>query len=150
MEKTKEIVIGADHAGYALKEFLKPKIKDLGYIIIDFGTDSENSVDYPDIIHPLASSIQKNKYQKGIIICGSGIGVSMVANKYPLVRAALCWNKEITKLSRMHNDANILAMPGRFIDFNEAFEMVKIFMSTAFEGGRHERRVKKISTGIDL
>lgn len=150
MKKTNEIVIGADHAGYALKEFLKPKLTEMGYTIKDFGTDSEESMDYPDVIHPLASAIQEKKYEKGIIICGSGIGVSMVANKYPLVRAALCWNNEVTKLCRMHNNANILAMPGRFIDFDDAFEMVKTFLSTNFEGGRHERRVNKISSGIDL
>ena len=144
-DKNKTLLIGCDHAGYKLKEFLKKNLIKEGYKIKDFGTNSEESVDYPDIIHPLARSIQNNEYETGIIICGTGIGVSMVANKYPRVRAALCWNMETAKLSRMHNNANVLALSGRYLDFKLAFEMTKIFLKTDFEGGRHERRVKKIS-----
>ncbi len=140
------LAIGSDHAGYPLKEFLKEKLIENNYRIEDFGTDSEESVDYPDIIHPLAKSINEGKIEKGIIICGSGNGVNMVANKYINIRAALCWSPEQVKLVRLHNDANILSLPGRFIDFMLAYKMVKLFLNTDFEGGRHKRRVDKISS----
>ena len=140
-----EIAIGSDHAGFLIKEYLKKELRDDDYLVKDFGCYSEESMDYPDVAHPLAKSISLGKYEKGIIICGTGIGVSMVANKYPNVRVGLCWNNEITALARQHNDANILALPARFISKEEALELVKTFLSTPFEGGRHERRVNKIN-----
>ncbi|MGE5424495.1 MAG: ribose 5-phosphate isomerase B [Syntrophothermus sp.] len=138
------IPIGCDHAGYFLKQYLIEKLGKEGYHFDDKGTFSEASVDYPDFIHPVAKAINEGRYSMGIIICGSGNGVSMVANKYAHVRAALCWNAEVVKLARQHNDANILALPARFITPEEAIEFVKIFFSTGFEGGRHAGRVEKI------
>jgi ribose 5-phosphate isomerase B len=146
-EKSEIIAIGCDHAGYRMKEFLKEKISEWGFRISDFGTTSEGSVDYPDMIHPLAKAIDSGTYCWGIILCGSGNGVSMVANKYPGVRAAVCWKPEIAALARQHNNANILALPARFITDQEAEQFVKIFLETPFEGGRHERRVQKIAPG---
>lgn len=149
MTKPPEIIaIGNDHAGYEMKEYLKQKLLEWGFGVKDFGTNSNESMDYPDPVHPLASSIEKGEYTRGIIICGSGNGVSMVANKYPHVRAALCWNGEIAKLARKHNDANVIAIPARFVSNQEATEFVHVFLNTDFEGGRHERRVKKISAII--
>jgi len=144
-KKNKVLIIGSDHGGYKLKEFLKEKLIKKGYKLKDYGTDSEKSIDYPDIIHPLSKSINNSEHEMGIIICGSGNGAQMTANKYPNVRAALCWNLEQTKLSRLHNDANIISLPGRFIDEETAFKMVEIFLNTEFEGGRHKKRVEKIS-----
>jgi ribose 5-phosphate isomerase B len=146
MDLKKEIIaIGADHAGYLMKEFLKCNLRSQEYNFHDYGPFSEEAVDYPDMIHPLARDIENGKINRGVIICGSGNGVAMVANKYKKVRAAICWNREITELSRRHNDANLIALPARFISFEEALEFVKIFFSTAFEGGRHQRRVEKIA-----
>jgi ribose 5-phosphate isomerase B len=145
IDNEKIIPIGSDHAGFELKEYLVWKLDEMGYTIIDYGTLIEESVDYPDFIHPVAQSIELGKYPKGIVICGSGQGANMTANKYPHVRSALCWNVQQAKLSRQHNDANIIAFPGRFIEKKEALEAVKVFLETEFEGGRHERRVKKIS-----
>ena len=139
-----KILIASDHAGYELKEEIKEFFKER-FMWIDFGTFSTESVDYPDFIHPLAEKIAHNPDERGIIICGSGNGVSMTANKHPDVRAALCWESEIILLARQHNDANILALPARFISEKEACEMVKIFFSTAFENGRHQKRVDKIN-----
>lgn len=144
-KKTKTIVIGSDHGGYKLKEFLKKELSKMDYKLKDYGTDSENSVDYPDIIHPLANSINDGEYEIGIIICGSGNGAQITANKYLNVRAALCWSEEQAKLARMHNDANIISLPGRFIDEETALKMVELFLNTEFEGGRHKKRVEKIS-----
>ncbi|MCF6171359.1 MAG: ribose 5-phosphate isomerase B [Bacteroidales bacterium] len=138
------LAMASDHGGFAMKEFLKRKLENQAYKIIDFGTHSEESVDYPDFIHPLANEINKGKIKTGIIMCGSGNGAQITANKYPNVRAALCWNKEQTVLSRQHNNANILALPGRYIPFETAWEMVQLFLSTGFEGGRHLRRIEKI------
>lgn len=140
----KALAIGCDHAGYDLKEYLKKKLQSFDYRVEDFGTYNDESVDYPDIIHPLASAVNQHINDIGIIICGTGIGASMVANKYPGVRAALCWKPEIAVLARKHNNANVLALPGRFISPEEAWEVVTIFLTTPFEGGRHERRVNKI------
>lgn len=145
--KSEIIAIGCDHAGYCLKEYLMKKISEWGFGITDFGAFSDESVDYPDMIHPLAKAVDAGTHKWGIVICGSGNGVSMVANKYPGVRAALCWNREIALLARQHNDANILALPARFITEQEAEQTVKAFLETPFEGGRHERRVKKIAPG---
>jgi len=140
-----KIAIGSDHAGYKYKEVLKEYFEAQHITIRDFGTSSEESVDYPNIIHPLARAVDSNEFPRGIIICGSGNGVAMVANKYANVRAAVCWNEDITRLSRLHNDANIIALPARFISVEQALEFVKIFISTQFEGGRHLKRVEKIS-----
>jgi ribose 5-phosphate isomerase B len=141
----KVLVIGSDHGGFEMKEFIKGKLQDAGFEVQDYGTDSVDSVDYPDIIHPVARSINSGEFQRGIIFCGSGNGAQMTANKYPNVRAALVWDQEQAKLAREHNDANIISLPGRFVDFEKAWEMVRIFLETDFQGGRHKRRVKKIS-----
>ena len=139
------IIISNDHAGTELKIIIKTFLENKGYSVINIGEDSGNSVDYPDYIHPLAKDISNKKEEKGIIICGSGNGVSMVANKYEGVRAALCWNKDIASLSRLHNNANVLSLPARFLTNEQAIEIVQTFLETDFEGGRHERRVKKIN-----
>lgn len=141
----KVIPIGSDHAGFGLKQHLIKVLNEEGFQFHDFGTHSNESVDYPDFIHPVASWVEKNGDEKGIIICGSGQGANMTANKYPHVRSALCWSIEQARLSRMHNNANIIALPGRFIGFDVAAECVRVFFSTPFEGGRHELRVAKIS-----
>ena len=142
------IGIGCDHAGYDLKEIVKHYLESKGYTVKDYGTSSTQRVDYPDFIHPLASDINKGVYQRGIIICGSGNGVSMTANKYLNVRAALCWKTEIAEMARLHNDANVLSLPARYITVDEAKQIVDVFLHTAFEGGRHEVRVQKIKNII--
>lgn len=144
-DKSKILPIASDHGGYELKEFLKKNLVKEGYKIKDFGTNSTESVDYPDYIHPLAKSVNDEIYETGIITCGSGNGAQMTANKYLNIRAALCWNEEQAYLCRLHNNANIISIPGRFIDFNTAVKMVNIFLTTEFEGGRHIKRVEKIS-----
>jgi ribose 5-phosphate isomerase B len=146
---TQEIPIGCDHAGFDLKSFLIETLSPEGFHFKDFGTFSNEPVDYPDIIHPLATSINEGTYLRGIIICGSGNGVSMVANKYPEVRAALCWTEEVASLARHHNDANIIALPARFVTPEEAKNMVRLFFTKDFEGGRHETRVRKIPVQIE-
>ena len=139
------ILVSNDHAGVQLKNEVKSFLENKGYVVENLGDNSGESVDYPDIIHPLAKEISENKDKKGIIMCGTGNGVSMVANKYEGVRAGLCWSKEIAELIRKHNDANVLSLPARFISTKEALEIVKVFLETDFEdGGRHERRVEKI------
>ena len=140
----KIIPIASDHGGFEMKEFIREHLMKEGYEVKDFGTYSPDSVDYPDFIHPLAREIYNGTYELGIIICGSGNGAQMVANKYPKVRAALCWTEDITRLARQHNNADIIALPGRFIDNELAFRLVKIFLTTNFEGGRHTLRVNKI------
>lgn len=141
----KIIPIGADHAGFQLKEILKKHLITKGYDVKDFGCYSEESIDYPDFAHPVAEIVEQNKGMLGILICGSGNGISMSANKHQGIRSALCWKKEVAELARLHNDANILTLPARFISEDEAIEMVDAFFSTAFEGGRHQKRVDKIS-----
>ena len=141
----KELVIGCDHAGFDLKEKIMNEFEKRGYKFKDFGSYSADSVDYPDYIHPLAASINSGEYTMGVIICGSGNGVSMTANKYPNVRAALCWIKEISYIARLHNNANLIALPARFISEEEALKCVETFLTTEFEGGRHKRRVEKIA-----
>lgn len=140
-----KIGIGSDHAGYALKERIKTKLQAQGLEVKDYGTDSEESVDYPDFIHPLATDVEKGNQELGIIICGSANGVAMTANKHQGIRAAIAWNKELAELGRSHNDANVLALPARFIDEETAFGAVDGFLGSQFEGGRHQRRVDKIS-----
>ena len=144
MSESKILALGSDHAGYYLKEFIKKELIAQGYEIEDFGCYSSESVDYPDIIHPLALAINDGKIEKGIILCGTGIGVDMVANKYPNVRAALCCDEERARLSRSHNNANVLALGARFVSESDAMKMIQIFLETEFEGGRHQRRVNKI------
>ena len=143
--KMKQIIpIASDHGGFEMKQFLVEKLTEAGYEVKDFGTHSTESVDYPDMIHPLATAIEKGEFPLGIILCGSGNGAQMTANHHHNVRAALCWNVELAKLARQHNDANIMSLPGRFIDKELAWEMVQAFLNTGFEGGRHIRRVEKI------
>lgn len=145
LDKSIILPIASDHGGFAMKEFLIKNLKEAGFTVKDFGTSSEDSVDYPDMIHPLASAIDKGIFPLGIIMCGSGNGAQITANKYAGVRAGLCWSVEQAQLIRMHNNANIISIPGRFIDFDVAWEMVKVFLNTEFEGGRHNTRVEKIS-----
>ncbi len=139
-----QISIGNDHAGTFYKEKIVEFLKDKGYKIINHGTDSEESVDYPDFIHPVAEDVENGKSNFGIIICGSGNGASMTANKHQGIRSALCWNNEIVELARQHNNANILSIPARFVSIQQAIKFVDVFLETPFEGGRHERRVNKI------
>ena len=141
----KRIAIAADHAGFILKEKLVKYLSKEGYELKDFGCFSEESVDYPDVAHPAVAAVEASTYDVGITICGSGNGINMVANKYPGIRSALCWNEETGRLAREHNDANVCALPGRFISESEAILIVNTFLTTAFEGGRHERRIRKIS-----
>ncbi len=144
---SKKIAIGGDHAGFEYKEQLVKKLESLGYEVKDFGPFSEDSVDYPDYVHPLCSAIQKGEYEQGIVICGSGNGVAITANKHQGIRAALCWNEAIALLARRHNDANVIALPSRFIAYELAEKLVESFLTTEFEGGRHKNRVKKIPCG---
>lgn len=144
MSEELKIGIGSDHAGYDLKEFIKIQLIKKGYQVEDFGCFSNESIDYPDIIHPLAAAVDSNLIPRAVIICGSGIGVSIVANKYNGVRAALCCDAERARLARQHNDANVLAMGARFTTQEQALEMLNAFLEANFEGGRHEQRVKKI------
>ena len=140
----KIIPMACDHAGFELKEFLKSSLIERGLEIKDFGTYTSDSVDYPDMIHPLAKEINEGLYPFGIIMCGSANGVSMVANKYPNVRCALCWQEEIAQLAKQHNNANIIALPARFISKEKALSIVDAYLNTEFEGGRHQKRVEKI------
>lgn len=139
-----KIALGSDHAGYALKEEIRESLIAQNIEVEDFGTHSEDSCDYPDIAHPLAKSIIEGRNQLGIAICGSGNGINMTLNKYAEIRSALCWNPELARLAKQHNNANILALPSRFIDNETAKKCVLEFLNTDFEGGRHERRVEKI------
>ncbi len=141
----KLIPIGCDHAGFELKQAVIKHMESKGYEMRDEGCYSEDSIDYPDFGHPVASMVESNPGTLGILICGSGNGINMTANKHQGVRSALCWKKEIAELARSHNNANIIALPARFISTEEAIEMVDAFFSTEFEGGRHERRVNKIA-----
>ncbi len=142
------IAIGADHAGFQLKSAIVEYVKSLGHAVKDFGANSEASVDYPDYAHPVANEVESGKANYGILICGSGNGISMAANKHKGIRAAVCWTREIAKLARMHNDANILSLPARFISIEEAKACVDVFLNTAFEGGRHANRVNKIPLSV--
>ncbi len=139
-----KIAIGSDHAGYDLKETLKPIIQQMGHEIQDFGTHSTDSTDYPNFAHPVSSAVEAKEFEVGILICGTGNGVAITANKHQGVRAGLCWNRDIAALVRQHNNANVLCLPGRFISEEEAKVVLEVFLTTGFEGGRHERRVGKI------
>ncbi len=139
------IAIGNDHAGTKYKFKIIKHLKEKGYTLLNFGTDTTNSMDYPDAIHPTASAVESGKAALGIILCGSGNGAQMTANKHQGVRAALCWNNELVALTRQHNNANILTIPARFVSLQQALGFIDIFLTTEFEGGRHENRVAKIS-----
>jgi len=140
-----KIAIGNDHAGTELKKEIKTFLEDIGYEIINFGTDSTESVDYPDFVHPVVNCVQNNEVNSAILICGSAQGVGITANKYPSIRAAVCWETEIASLARKHNDANILCLPARFITEKTAKEIVQIFLHTEFESGRHKKRIEKMT-----
>lgn len=137
--------IGCDHAGFPYKDAIKALLSSKGIHVIDKGTNSLDSVDYPDFVHPVAETLEQNEAELGVLICGSGNGVSMTANKHQTVRAALCWNEEIASLARQHNNANIISIPARFVSQELALKMVETFITTEFEGGRHARRVGKMS-----
>lgn len=139
------IAIGNDHAGTEYKFEIIKLLKELGHEVLNFGTDDANSMDYPDTIHPTADAVESGKASLGIILCGSGNGAQMTANKHQGIRAALCWNNELVALSRQHNNANILTIPARFVSLQQALGFVEIFLSTEFEGGRHQNRVSKIA-----
>lgn len=142
-----KIALGSDHAGFQLKEKLKPYLVSKGYEIKDFGCYSEERADYPDFAHYVSEAVSKKEYDMGLLICGSGNGINMAANKHKDIRSALCWNAEIAELARLHNDANVLTLPGRYISEEEAKKCVDVFFTTNFEGGRHAERVKKINMG---
>lgn len=139
------LAIGGDHAGFHYKEQLLNMLSEDGYEVEDFGTYNDGSADYPDFAHPVASFVEANPGTRGVLVCGSGNGVAMVANKHPHIRAAICWNEELATLARKHNDANILCIPARFVSPELAKEMTRSFLATSFEGGRHANRVSKIS-----
>ncbi len=139
-----KIAIGNDHAGTEYKHAVVKYLKSKDFEVINHGTDSVDSVDYPDFVHPVANDVENGNVDLGIIICGSGNGASMTANKHQGIRCALCWSGEITKLAREHNNANILSIPARFVSVHQAVDMVDIFLNTSFEGGRHQKRVDKI------
>lgn len=140
-----KIAIGNDHAGPEYKRAIVEMLKKNGFEFENFGTDSSDSVDYPDFGHQVAEAVSSNKAAFGIVICGSGNGIAMAANKHDRIRAAVCWTKEIASLARQHNDANIISIPARFTSIPQAVEMVETFLNTKFEGGRHANRVAKIS-----
>ncbi len=139
------IAIGCDHAGFDYKTQLVPWLNRKGWQVSDFGTYSADSVDYPDYAHPAAASVEKEECAFGILICGSGNGVCMTANKHQGIRAGLCWNAEVAKLVRQHNNANIICIPARFVALAAAQDMIDLFMDTAFEGGRHQNRINKMA-----
>ncbi|MEP2936537.1 MAG: ribose 5-phosphate isomerase B [Gilvibacter sp.] len=140
-----KIAIGNDHAGTDYKNAIITHLENQGVAVTNVGTDSDQSVDYPDFIHPVATKVAQGEVDFGIIICGSGNGAAMTANKHQEIRAALCWTKEITELARQHNDANVLSIPARFTSQHQAVAMVQAFLDTPFEGGRHQNRVQKIA-----
>ena len=141
---TKELLIASDHAGFELKEKLEAWLRDQGYTVTDLGTETTESTDYPDYAHPLAQRVSEGEAERGILLCGTGLGMSYVANRYPHVRAAVAWTPEIAELARRHNDANVLALPARFLSEAEARQILRTWLETPFEHGRHERRVEKI------
>lgn len=140
-----KVGMASDHAGFELKAALKEYLSAKGYEVFDYGTDSGESVDYPDFAHPLADAVEKGNVSFGIAICGTGNGICMTANKHQGVRGALCWIPEIAALAKQHNNANVLAMPARFISVEQAKEILDAYMNASFEGGRHQRRIDKIA-----
>lgn len=139
------IAIGSDHAGFTCKQKLVAALREQGYTVNDFGCHSESSVDYPDMAHPVAAAVEKGEAGLGILLCGSANGVAITANKHQGIRAALCWNPDVARLARQHNNANILCVPARFVSDNEALAIMDAFLTATFEGGRHATRVQKIS-----
>lgn len=142
---SKKIAIGGDHAGFEYKSAIIQSLQEAGYEVKNYGTDSADSVDYPDFAHPVADSVESGESSLGILVCGSANGVAITANKHQGIRAAICWQEEIASLARQHNNANIVCIPARFIDLELAKKIVETFLSTDFEGGRHANRVDKIS-----
>jgi len=138
------LAIASDHAGYQMKLTIIKYLEEKGYDVTDFGTDSNDAVNYPDFGHPLAEAVESGEFSMGISLCGSGNGINMVTNKHQGIRGALCWNREISTLARSHNDANICSMPARFIDMETAREIVDAFLGTDYEGGRHDIRINNI------
>lgn len=145
MNNNMKVGMASDHAGFELKAALKEYLSAKGYEVFDYGTDSGESVDYPDFAHPLADAVEKGNVSFGIAICGTGNGICMTANKHQGVRGALCWIPEIAALAKQHNNANVLAMPARFISVEQAKEILDAYMNASFEGGRHQRRIDKIA-----
>ncbi|MBL6449739.1 ribose 5-phosphate isomerase B [Fulvivirga sp. 29W222] len=139
-----KIAIGGDHAGFEYKSKLVAWLESKGHSVKDFGTHSADSVDYPDFAHPVASAVESKEFDCGVLICGSANGVAMTANKHQGIRAAICWQKELAELARLHNNANILCIPSRFVDYDLVEQMMDAFLSTSFEGGRHDKRIDKI------
>ena len=142
---SKPVAIGADHAGFEYKTVIVDLLQNQGITVKDYGTHTKDSVDYPDFAHPVAKAVESGEAGWGILVCGSGNGVAISANKHQGIRAAICWQSELARLSREHNNANILCLPARFISLPAAEEMVNVFLRTYFEGGRHEKRVEKIA-----
>lgn len=144
-DRTRETIpIASDHAGFELKEKLEARLRALGYEVQDCGPESEDSADYPDFAHPVAARVSNGEVKRGVLLCGTGLGMSYVANRYPRVRAAVAWAPEIAELARKHNDSNVLVLPARFLTDEAAGAILEVWLRTAFEGGRHERRVNKI------
>src|SRR5215210_805187 len=143
------ILIASDHAGFSLKEQLERALQQMGYQVRDLGTDSDASTDYADYAHPLARRVSAGEERRGVLLCGTGLGMSYVANRYPHVRAAVAWAPEIAELARKHNDANVLVLPARFLSEEDGVRILRTWLETPFEGGRHERRVDKIERDDD-
>ena len=144
MASAEHIPIASDHAGYEMKEKLEKALTEMGYAVDDLGADTEQSSDYADFAHPLAQKVSSGEAKRGVLLCGTGLGMSYVANRYPHVRAAVAWSPEIAELARKHNDANVLVLPARFLSDEDGVRILKAWLDTPFEGGRHERRVEKI------
>ncbi|MBS2212516.1 ribose 5-phosphate isomerase B [Carboxylicivirga mesophila] len=140
----KSIALAADHAGFPVKEAIKAYLEKNNITVKDYGTYSEDSTDYADYAHPMATAVENKEYEIGIAVCGSGNGINMTANKHQGIRAALCWNVEISEMARLHNDANVCTVPGRYVSIEEAINIVDKFVNTEFEGGRHQKRIEKI------
>ena len=145
MNESLKIAIGSDHAGLEMKDVVVQQLKKLGHTLKDFGTNSDESVDYPDFAHPISTAVKNGEYDFGILVCGSGNGMCITANKHEGIRAGLAWNKEVAALVKQHNNANVLCIPGRFVDPKTVREIVKSYLNADFEGDRHQRRINKIS-----
>jgi ribose 5-phosphate isomerase B len=147
MAPKERIPIASDHAGFELKEKLRRALEEAGFEVEDVGTHSSTSTDYPDFAHPVAQEVSSGEVRRGVLLCGTGLGMSYVANRYPHVRAAVAWSPEVAELARKHNDANILVLPARFLSEEDGVKILRTWLETPFEGGRHERRVDKIERG---
>ena len=144
----KTILVASDHAGFELKQKLEAWLREMGYTVKDLGPDNDESTDYADYAHPLAQRVSDGEAARGVLLCGTGLGMSYVANRYPHVRAAVAWSPEIAELARRHNDANVLALPARFLSEEQAKQILQTWLDTPFEGGRHERRIQKIDADM--